>query len=86
MTRVRINARPRSTQAHVRNPVLALPSIARLQSLSPSARSELRLLLLDLRADAQGRAEACWRRHKAPMAAYWKVVSVYAGHIARVLR
>lgn len=27
-----------------------------------------------------------WGRHKAPMALYWKVVGVYAGHIARALR
>ena len=79
-------ARPRSSHPHVRNPVLALPSVARLQSLSPAARAELRQLLLELRGDAQVRADDCWRRHKAPMAAYWKVVSVYAGHVARVLR
>lgn len=79
-------ARPRSSHPHVRNPVLALPSVARLQTLSPAARAELRQLLLELRGDAQVRADDCWRRHKAPMAAYWKVVSVYAGHVARVLR
>ncbi|MBB3694987.1 hypothetical protein [Sphingomonas sp. BK580] len=66
--------------------MLALPSVARLQTLSPVARAELRQLLLELRGDAQVRADDCWRRHKAPMAAYWKVVSVYAGHVARVLR
>ncbi|MBB3349420.1 hypothetical protein [Sphingomonas sp. BK069] len=66
--------------------MLALPSVTRLQSLSPTARAELRQLLLELRGDAQVRADDCWRRHKAPMAAYWKVVSVYAGHVARVLR
>ncbi len=82
----RPDPRLRSNQPHVRNPVLSLPSAARLQTLSPVARAELRQLLLDLRADAQVRAEECWRRHKAPMAAYWKVVSVYAGHVARVLR
>lgn len=79
-------SRPRFSHPHVRNPVLALPSVARLQSLSPVARAELRQLLLELRVDSQARAEECWRRHKAPMAAYWKVVSVYAGHVARVLR
>lgn len=79
-------SRPRSSQAHVRNPVLALPSIARLQAMTPATPAELRLVLLELRHDAQTRAEECWRRHKAPMAAYWKVVSVYAGHLSRVLR
>lgn len=76
----------RARRADVRNPILALPAAARLSTLSPMARVELRMLLLDLRRDAQKRAEECWRRHKAPMAAYWKAVAVYAGHIARVLR
>ncbi|AOW24615.1 hypothetical protein AVM11_11600 [Sphingomonas melonis TY] len=78
--------RARHARPEVRNPVLALPAAARLANLPPAARDELRALLLDLRRDAQVRAEECWRRHKAPMATYWKVVSVYAGHIARVLR
>jgi hypothetical protein len=43
-------------------------------------------LLLDIRQDAQVRAEKSWRSHKAPMAAYWKAVAVYAGHAARLLR
>ena len=42
--------------------------------------------LLDLREDALHRAELQWRRHKAPMACYWKSVGVYAGHLARTLR
>jgi hypothetical protein len=70
----------------VRNPILGLPAAAGFKNLHPAVRSELRALLLDLRSDAQLRAEDCWRRHKAPMAAYWKAVAVYAGHIARVLR
>lgn len=79
-------AASRASRADVRNPILALPTAARFASLSPALRAELRALLLDLRRDAQTRAEDCWRRHKAPMAAYWKAVAVYAGHIARVLR
>ena len=59
---------------------------ARFQSLPPSARHALRAALLDLRGDAQHRAELQWRRHKAPMACYWKAVAVYSGHIARTLR
>jgi hypothetical protein len=76
----------RSNLADVRNPILRLPSAQRLMRLSPLARAELRGVLLDIRADAQVRAEECWRKHKAPMAAYWKAVAVYSGHIARVLR
>ncbi|MDG5973358.1 hypothetical protein [Sphingomonas paucimobilis] len=70
----------------VRNPILALPGTARLLQLDPHTRALLRAVLLDLAADARTRAEESWRRHKAPMAAYWKAVSVYAGHLARVLR
>lgn len=75
----------RSNRAEVRNPVLALPSIRRLQSLDPEARAALRALLLDLRADARDRADKCWRTRKPPLAAYWAAVSVYAGHVARAL-
>ena len=59
---------------------------ARFQALPPSARHALRAALLDLRKDALYRAELQWRRHKAPMACYWKAVGVYAGHLARALR
>lgn len=86
MRRDASSAATRAHRADVRNPILALPAAARLAALSPSVRAELRTLLLDLRRDAQTKADDCWRRHKAPMAAYWKAVAVYAGHIARVLR
>lgn len=43
-------------------------------------------MLHDLSLDARGRAEESWRRNKAPMAVYWKAVSVYAGHLRRVVR
>ena len=76
----------RSNRLDVRNPVLALASSARLAELSPLNRAALRGVLLDIRADAQDRAADCWRRHKAPMACYWKAVAVYAGHVARALR
>jgi hypothetical protein len=74
------------TPEAVRNPLLALPAIARLRGLPASARGELCALLMEIRSDAAKRAEHSWRRHKAPMAAYWKAVSVYAGHIARAVR
>jgi hypothetical protein len=75
----------RATRADVRNPVLALPAMAALRDLPPESRAAMRAALLDLRADARARAEKCWRTHKAPMAAYWKAVSVYSGHIAKVI-
>lgn len=76
----------RSSRADVRNPLMALPSARLVDGLGDDAREALRSILLDIRQDARTRAEACWRAHKGPMALYWKVVSVYAGHIARLLR
>ncbi len=76
----------RSNQAIVRNPLLALESAQRVADLSPEARAALRALLKDIAADARVRAEKCWRTHKAPMAAYWKAVAVYAGHASRLAR
>lgn len=76
----------RSARADVRNPVLALPAAKQIQALPDDARAALRALLLDIHRDAGARAQECWRKHKAPMAAYWKAVSVYAGHAARVCR
>lgn len=69
-----------------RNPVLGLPSVGKLRKLPEPQRACLAVLLLDLRADAHARAEKAWRKRKAPMAAYWRAVAVYAGHIARALR
>ena len=76
----------RSSRAEVRNPLMALPSVSLLDELGDDAREALRAILLDIHDDARLRAETCWRRHKAPMALYWKVVAVYAGRIDRLLR
>lgn len=58
----------------------------RLGSLDASARRQLSRALFDLRSDALERAELQWRRHKAPMAHYWRMVGVYAGQLARSVR
>lgn len=76
----------RSSRMEVRNPILVLPAMASLRALSPDCRGALRVVLLDLAADARHRADVCWRKHKAPMAAYWKAVAVYASHTARAIR
>lgn len=75
-----------SRAAEVRNPLLRLPAARRLQTLSPDVRRDLAALLHDLSLDARERAEQSWRRNKAPMAVYWKAVSVYAGHLRRIVR
>ena len=76
----------RSLNATVRNPVLSLQSVGKLQNLSPETRDALAQVLAELATDARLRADKCWRTHKAPMAAYWKAVSVYAGHLRRAIR
>ena len=76
----------RSSLAQVRNPVLALPSAQRLQELTPRERERVAAVLMDIRSEARVKAEDSWRRSKGPMAAYWKAVATYAGHIARATR
>lgn len=75
----------RSSRVEIRNPLLALPSMRLLRQLPPDQRRAIEALLRDLSADAGERAQKSWRTHKAPMAAYWKAVSVYAKHAARAL-
>jgi hypothetical protein len=76
----------RSLRREVRNPILALPAIRSLQTMPAETRAALTALLGDLAQDATARADHAWRRHKAPMAAYWKAVAVYARHTARAIR
>ena len=75
----------RSNRAEVRNPILTLPGLIRLRALPRPAREALAELLRDIGNDATERANTCWKKHKAPMAAYWKAVAVYARHIARAI-
>jgi len=77
---------PRSLRPSVRNPLLDMPAAREIQSLPEDTRKHLRALLLDMRSAAQAKAERSWRSSKAPMAVYWKVVSIYTWHIARLLR
>lgn len=76
----------RSNTLAVSNPLTTLPSAERIKTLPPEARAALRALLLEIRADARQRAEKCWKKHKAPRAAYWEALSVYAGHTARLCK
>lgn len=81
-----MSAASRSNSAEVRNPLLALPSAQRLQQLPPEVRELLRDILMEIRVDANIKAEASWRKSKGPIACYWRAVSTYALHLARVLR
>lgn len=75
----------RSSRAEVKNPLLKLGSAEQIRNLPPETRLALAVLLRDLSRDARQRADRSWRQNKAPMAVYWKAVSVYAGHLGRVL-
>ena len=76
----------RSARPDVRNPLLRLPSAADVAALPPEARAALRALALDASKAWRALAEECWRRHKAPMAAYWRAWAVNARHLASLCR
>lgn len=76
----------RSNLREVRNPVLALPGVKRLQALPPDVRHTIADLLADIRDDAREKAQKSWLKNKGPMAAYWKAVGAYAEHIRRVVK
>lgn len=54
-------------------------------NLPEESKLALKDALQQLRKDASQRAQYSWKKHKAPMALYWKVVAVYAGHLARAI-
>lgn len=76
----------RSNRPDVRNPLLKLPSAAAVAALPPEAKAALRALALDASKAWRELGNECWRRHKAPMAAYWKTWAVNARHLARLCR
>lgn len=73
----------RSNRAEVRNPVAADPEVAAIiAALSPEAKAAMRDCLVVLSRRWRAQAEQAWRKHKPPMAAYWKVNAVNARHLA----
>lgn len=77
----------RSTRPDVRNPLLQLKSARQLgEWLDAGTAQVLAIFLRDLSEDARRRAAESWKSHKAPMALYWKVVAVYARHLAQICR
>jgi len=77
---------PRSSQAGVRNPVVNLPSAYLLKSMPPEVRRALRQIFREISAQSRINANTAWKKHKGPMAAYWKACAVYARHIGVVLK
>lgn len=76
----------RSNQAVVRNPLLTLPSVRRINELPPEAQALLVDILAEIGADARARAQRSWIKNKGPMAAYWKAVGAYAEHLRRAAK
>lgn len=76
----------RSSRPEVRNPLLGLPAAQRAQEMPPEAREWLIAFLGEIRTASQLKAAHAWRKHKPPLAVYWKVVATMVGHIAKVLR
>lgn len=76
----------RGNRPDVRNPILKLPVASRFLGLPLEARIAFRDFLSELAALCRVNAEHCWRKHKAPMALYWRVVGVWARHLSKLLR
>lgn len=76
----------RSAKLEVRNPILRLPATrAIIEQMDPESRRLLGTLLRQLADQAAVDADKCWNNGKGMMGAYWRVVSVYAKHIAHAV-
>lgn len=67
------------------NPLLKLPAGRALLELPEPDRRRIEAVMRELRDQANSEAEKAWRRHKGPMAAYWRAVATYARHVAHAL-
>lgn len=76
----------RSTRPDVRNPLVRLPSAAKVASLPPEAKAALKALLIDMRDLYRSNAAESLRKNKAPMFLYWKTNAVYANHMQRLIK
>lgn len=77
-----VHSLPRSNRPIVRNWMLDLPEVQAIGDLPIEAREALRDALQALSRASRERGNEAWRRHKAPMAAYWKAKAVDARHLA----
>jgi hypothetical protein len=78
-------AMARSSQAVVRNPVLALPAAQQVFDLPPASRRLLGSSLRNLAREARDMMVLAIKRRRLKWASYWHAMSVYAKHIARVI-
>lgn len=76
----------RSSSAAVRNPIAADPDVQRaMLFLTQREREGLARILKILSAKWRTQAEHSWRKHKPPVASYWKSNAVNARHLALAL-
>jgi uncharacterized membrane protein len=65
--------------------MLALQEVRDAASLPPEAREALRRVLLAVSKTCREKGNEAWRKHKPPMAAYWKSNAVHARHLAHAM-
>lgn len=74
------------TTATIHNPMLKLVAAKRIQALPPEARGALRAFLIEFRDVCRAKGDLEWKRNKFWNATYYKVMGVYALHLARLCR
>lgn len=75
---------PGANTLEKQNPLLKLPAARQIRAAPEEFRREWNQLCLELKAQAVEKGNDNWSKRKYMNAAYWKVVSVYAGHAARL--
>lgn len=74
---------PRSSRIEVRNPLLSVPGLAEeVATWSPETLTAVQRASRLCSAHWRAKGDECWRKHKPPMAAYWKAWGVNARHLA----
>lgn len=76
----------RASRPDVRNPVLSVIDPDDWQGQDPAAVAALVRLMERYEAVARENAETAWKRHKAPMASYWKIWAVNLRHARIAIR
>lgn len=77
----------RSNSAAVRNPIASDDEVARqMLFLTDREKEFLARVLKRLSAQWRLKADHAWKKHKPPMAAYWKQNAVNARHLALALK
>jgi hypothetical protein len=66
--------------------MVRLASVQRLAALPADVRELVRAAFREISADARARGNEAWRKHKPPMAAYWKANAVHFRHLALAVR